>query len=125
MHSQNGHNLSKSKRLGSLIEYVELSGSSSDTTSSRSSVESLINEMDNTPPIKENESESDNEDFSESDCNDKIWVKEKEIEEIDLRITELQDRKKNLVADCNRLKDEKALRQSHKLAKQNWDSGKL
>lgn len=91
-----------------------------ETTSSSSSSSSSAVDMDANVSIDIPESESDNDG---TDYDEKINSKERSIQEVDLYLTKLQDRRKQLVDECNKLKDEKALRQSNKLAKQNWDSG--
>lgn len=93
----------------------------SETTSSSSS-SSGADMMDATLSIDIPESESDNDVLLETDYDERINAKERSIREVDEYLTKLQDRRKQLVDECNKLKDEKALRQSNKLAKQNWDS---
>lgn len=94
-----------------------------ETASTSSSSSSSAAEMDAPLPIDIPESESDNDLMLDTDYDEKINGKERSIREVDLYLTKLQDRRKQLVDECNKLKDEKALRQSNKLAKQNWDSG--
>lgn len=106
----------KSNTLPSRID-LETSSSSSSSSSSATP------DMDATVPIEIAESESDNDILSDADYDEKISTKERAIREVDLYLTKLQDRKKQLIDECNKLKDAKALRQSNKLAKQNWDSG--
>ncbi|KAJ6645586.1 ATP-dependent DNA helicase Q1 [Pseudolycoriella hygida] len=72
-------------------------------------------------PIEIAESEYDT-DMSDVDYDEKIRSKEKALEEVEIYLVKLQDRKKQLITECNKLKDEKALRLSKKLSKQNWDT---
>lgn len=93
-----------------------------DTTSSSSS--SSSSSLPNMDSIEIPESDlSDNDHLLDTDFDEKISAKERAIREVDIYLRKLQDRRKQLVDECNYLKDEKALRQSNKLAKQNWDSG--
>ncbi len=91
------------------------------SSSSSSSSNSVAGDMDSIE-IPETDLSGDDE-STETDYDEKISAKERAIREVDLYLTKLQDRRKQLVDECNKLKDEKALRQSNKLAKQNWDSG--
>lgn len=106
------------QKINKLTSYIDL-----ETTSTSSSSSSSEAEMEASIEIAE--SESDNDLGGDTDYDEKINSKEKAIHEVDLYLTKLHDRRKQLVDECNKLKDEKALRQSNKLAKQNWDSGKL
>lgn len=104
-----------------LTSYIDLETTSS--SSSSSSMHSAIAADMESIEIPETDL-SDNEDpTSETDHDEKIRAKERAIREVDLYLIKLQDRRKQLVDDCNKLKDEKALRQSNQLAKQKWDSG--
>lgn len=94
---------------------------------SSSSSSSVVNINATSPieiPESELENESENENTSQTDYDERIQAKESAIREVDAYIRKLQDRRQQLVADCNKLKDEKALQQSNKLARQNWESGK-
>lgn len=108
----------KSITLTSYID-LETTSSSSSSSSSHSAIAADMESIE----IPETDL-SDNEDpTSETDHDEKIRAKERAIREVDLYLIKLQDRRKQLVDDCNKLKDEKALRQSNQLAKQKWDSG--
>lgn len=97
---------------------IELDSTSTSSSSSSSSAVSAV--MD---AIEIAGSDSDSDSTQEINFDEKIRGKEKAIREVDLYITKLQDRRKQLFDECNKLKDQKALRQSNELAKQNWDSG--
>lgn len=105
------------QKNGKSTPHIDLETTSS---SSSSSSNSSAADMDANVSIEIPESESDSDG---TDYDEKISSKERAIQEVDLYLTKLQDRRKQLVDECNKLKDEKALRQSNKLAKQNWDSG--
>ncbi|KAG4069080.1 hypothetical protein HA402_008391 [Bradysia odoriphaga] len=101
-----------------LTSYIDLETTSTSSTSSSSQSDTA-----NMDSIVIPESDlSDDDQTTEIDYDEKITAKERAIQEVDLYLAKLQDRRKQLVDECNKLKDEKALRQSNKLAKQNWDS---
>lgn len=109
----------KPKRV-SLTSYIDLETTSS--SSSSSSSDNAITADMNSIEIPESDL-SDSDQTAETDYDEKIRAKEQALREVDLYLTKLQDRRKQLVEECNKLKDERDLRQSNKLAKQNWDSG--
>lgn len=101
--------------------YIDLDTTSDSSSSSSSNSSSSPAHMDS---IEIPESDlSDSDPSSDADYDEKISNKERAIREVDEYLTKLKDRRKQLVDECNKLKDDKALRQSNKLAKQNWDSG--
>lgn len=104
------------------MSHIDLETTSSSSTSQSSSSRNAIADMDSIVIPESDLSDSDDQ-TTEIDYDDKITAKERAIREVDLYLTKLQDRRKQLVDECNKLKDEKALRQSNQLAKQNWDSG--
>lgn len=70
--------------------------------------------------------ESDSDDSStDTNYDEKIKIKENDINEVDVYLRKLQKRRNDLVAECNHLKEKKALRRSNQLAKQNWENGKI
>lgn len=117
---QRSNNDELNRKSNNLTSFLDL-----ETTSASSSSSSSTADMETAPAIEIPESESENDLLAETDYDEKISGKERAIREVDLYLTKLQDRRKQLVDECNKLKDEKALRQSNKLAKQNWDSGEF